>query len=341
MAAGGGELNNNNASSNGTNGFKFGFFPTPIARKFPSRKIFRKSADADHQNNDNSSSNLSTSSNKFTSPSPSVSYSPSPKLKRYSSKSNFTPKFNPNKYTHGWLFPEYTQQRSTLMATPNGSLTTESSTNIQDEDPLMFRPAPVIFMFNLTPITPFFTRIYCFSNHYMCEKLVIDDMSFYCTEQYYMFYKARVFSDKEAMKQIMQTKDSKLMKRIGSNVKGFDQDKWYKIAIQVMVIASIKKYEQNPALRRQLFETAGTELVETSPTDERWGIGLSLFDWRLRDKEMWRGMNILGRLLTMLRDKLLERPEFARERNDILREINESLQSAKSAGCLQIGRLCG
>ena len=55
-----------------------------------------------------------------------------------------------------------------------------------------------------------------------------------------------------------------------------------------MVVASVKKYEQNPALRRQLFQTAGTQLVEASPMDERWGIGLSLDDWRLRDKAKWR-----------------------------------------------------
>ena len=58
-------------------------------------------------------------------------------------------------------------------------------------------------------------------------------MFFCCTEQYYMFYKARVFNDQQAMNDIMRTRDPKLMKRIGSKVIGFDQSKWFKISIQV------------------------------------------------------------------------------------------------------------
>jgi predicted NAD-dependent protein-ADP-ribosyltransferase YbiA (DUF1768 family) len=50
----------------------------------------------------------------------------------------------------------------------------------------------------------------------------------------------------------------------------------------------VRKYEQNPALRRQLFKTSGAKLVETNPMDERWGIALSMDDWRIRDKKMWR-----------------------------------------------------
>lgn len=81
-----------------------------------------------------------------------------------------------------------------------------------------------------------------------------------------------------------------------------------------MVIASLKKYEQNPELRLQLFKTADTLLVEASPTDHRWGIGLSMDSEFIRMKSLWRGQNIMGRLLTKLRDRLLERSEFLEER---------------------------
>uniref|UniRef100_A0A914HXX6 NADAR domain-containing protein n=1 Tax=Globodera rostochiensis TaxID=31243 RepID=A0A914HXX6_GLORO len=209
---------------------------------------------------------------------------------------------------------------------PNSSTASASSSNeansfnspLDSDDPFAFKPVPVMFI-----------------NHFRCASLIIDGQRYICTEQYYMFYKARVFGDKRAMRQIMVTEDAKLMKKIGANVEGFDQEKWYKIAIQVMVIASVKKYEQNPELRRQLFETSGADLVEVNPTDQRWGIGLAMGDWRVREKRMWKGLNWLGRLLTMLRDKLLERPEFASEKDELLGEISSSFETAESIGCLQ------
>uniref|UniRef100_A0A915MZA6 NADAR domain-containing protein n=2 Tax=Meloidogyne incognita group TaxID=654580 RepID=A0A915MZA6_MELJA len=196
------------------------------------------------------------------------------------------------------------------------------------------RIVPVIFSFNLTPIAPFFTSSYCFSNHYMVDYLKIDGQFFCCAEQYYMFYKAKVFNDRKAMSDIMRTRDPKFMKRIGSQVVGFDQSKWFKISIQVMAIATYYKYSLNRDLRLQLFETSGAEIIEVNPTDKRWGIGLPMDDWRIRDKNEWKGTNILGRMLTMCRDKLLQNPKFSHDKNLMLKEIKESLDAARSVGCL-------
>uniref|UniRef100_A0A915DNA6 NADAR domain-containing protein n=1 Tax=Ditylenchus dipsaci TaxID=166011 RepID=A0A915DNA6_9BILA len=151
-----------------------------------------------------------------------------------------------------------------------------------------------------------------------CEKLVIDGIKYLCTEQYYMYYKAHLFGDMNGALAIMSTTDPKLMKRIGGAVLNFDQDQWFSVSIQVMVIACQRKYEQNPDLRRQLFSTADTLLVEASPSDDRWGIGLPMDSMLVRDKRSWPGHNIMGRLLTMLRDRLLQRPEFAAERKELL-----------------------
>ncbi|KAL3077919.1 hypothetical protein niasHS_013448 [Heterodera schachtii] len=215
------------------------------------------------------------------------------------------------------------------------STSNDANSSLDSDDPFAFKPVPVMFMFDYSPIAPFFTSAYCFSNHFRCASLIIDGQRFVCTEQYYMFYKARVFGDKRAMRQIMATEEPKIMKKIGANVEGFDQEKWYKIAIQVMVIASVKKFEQNPELRRQLFETSGADLIEVNPTDQRWSIGLGMNDWRVREKQMWKGLNWMGRLLTMLRDKLLERPEFHAEKQQLLGEISTSFDAADSVGCLQ------
>lgn len=80
-----------------------------------------------------------------------------------------------------------------------------------------------------------------------------------------------------------------------------------------MVIASLAKYEQNADLRSQLFATAGSTLVETNPDDRYWGVGLFMHDPAVRQPMLWPGQNVLGRLLTMLRERLMARDEFRAE----------------------------
>jgi len=90
--------------------------------------------------------------------------------------------------------------------------------------------------------------------------------------------------------------------------------KWRNVAIQVMVIGSLRKYEQNADLRKHLFDTEGSTLVEASPTDIFWGVGLSMTSEAIRDIKHWPGENVLGRILTAVRTKLMKRPEFRSER---------------------------
>lgn len=90
-----------------------------------------------------------------------------------------------------------------------------------------------------------------------------------------------------------------------------------------MVIASIRKYEQNPELRRELFNTADTLLVEASPSDFRWGIGLSMESDMIRYRRLWPGENIMGRLLTMLRERLFKRLEFLSEKEDVFHKYTD------------------
>lgn len=115
-----------------------------------------------------------------------------------------------------------------------------------------FKAAPLLFADDNSPITLFFTKLYCFSNHFFCNQLVIDGffynkkfefcfffiigVNYVCTEQYYMYYKAFVFGDIKNAKLIMATKDPKTMKKIGSEIVGFDQNIWFSISILVNFI---------------------------------------------------------------------------------------------------------
>ena len=135
---------------------------------------------------------------------------------------------------------------------------------------------------------------------------VLKGKSFKCAEQYYAYKKARVFGDHVIAKKIMSSKSPRKMKMLGRKVSGFDEGKWRKRCRHVVRKASIAKYTQNDKLRRKLFQTAGTVLVEASPWDRIWGIGLSKTDHRSLNKKLWRGNNWLGYILTEVRDKLMQ-----------------------------------
>ena len=67
------------------------------------------------------------------------------------------------------------------------------------------------------------------------------------------------------------------------------------------------KFEQNKHILSELFATENTELVEASPYDTIWGIGRSMNDPLALDKESWKGTNLLGKILTKVRDELREK----------------------------------
>ena len=70
------------------------------------------------------------------------------------------------------------------------------------------------------------------------------------------------------------------------------------------------QFSQNPDLQSNLFETYPKTLVEASPVDHIWGIGLSAYDNEARTKETWKGLNLLGKILTEVRDELLKEKGF-------------------------------
>jgi ribA/ribD-fused uncharacterized protein len=133
---------------------------------------------------------------------------------------------------------------------------------------------------------------------------VIDGITYSCTEQWMMAEKARLFGDTETLALIMEAQLPSDQKKLGRKVKGFNVDKWNAVAKDVVYKGNYAKFTQNPAMKECLLATIGTTLVEASPYDKIWGIGMSAFDAMGRSREEWKGLNWLGEVLTQLRNDL-------------------------------------
>lgn len=142
-----------------------------------------------------------------------------------------------------------------------------------------------------------------FSQWYKSD-MVIDGVKFNCCEQYMMYRKALLFDDKEAITKIMKADDPYKQKRLGREVKNFNQKEWDEIARDVVYKANYAKFTQNEALKWKLINTFGTILVEASPFDKIWGIGLDEETASKTPEDEWPGTNWLGIEITKVRKQL-------------------------------------
>lgn len=131
------------------------------------------------------------------------------------------------------------------------------------------------------------------------------DIDFDCCEQFMMFFKALVCGDLESAVLILLETSPKEQKALGRKVKNFDEEKWNKeVSMAVVYIGNYLKFTQNQKDKTYLLNDPGTEIVEASPYDRIWGIGLSADKYQARYKNSWRGENRLGICLTDVRTLL-------------------------------------
>ena len=133
----------------------------------------------------------------------------------------------------------------------------------------------------------------------------IDGVFYLCAEQYMMAEKARLFNDDEMLEQIMQAALPKDMKAYGRAVRNFDQSTWNTHCFEIVKRASRAKFTQNPGLLEFLLKTQKRILVEASPRDRIWGIGMGAKNPNAENPLKWRGQNLLGFALTEVRDEVL------------------------------------
>lgn len=146
----------------------------------------------------------------------------------------------------------------------------------------------------------------CFSQWWMCN-FEVEGVTYCCAEQYMMAEKARLFHDVSMEKEIMNAMHPKQMKEFGRSVQHFDSVLWDKICYDTVKKGNMAKFSQNNELWEFLKQSKGRILVEASPMDRIWGIGMGKDNPDVENPLKWRGKNLLGFALTEVRDKLLQK----------------------------------
>jgi hypothetical protein len=139
------------------------------------------------------------------------------------------------------------------------------------------------------------------SQWYMCS-FDFKGVTYSSTEQWMMAMKALSMNDYESHEKMMNSSDPQYIKQLGRKVKNYDDEKWSKQRYEIVVLGNYLKFNQNKELRIWLLSTGNQLLVEASPTDKIWGIGLSVQD--AYAGKQWDGENLLGKAIMEVREKL-------------------------------------
>lgn len=123
---------------------------------------------------------------------------------------------------------------------------------------------------------------------------MVDGRSFTTAEHYMMWCKAMLFDDTDSAEAILRAPHPKQAKDLGRGVRGFDPQRWEKHRYGIVVAGSVAKFGQHSDLRAFLLGTGERVLVEASPVDRVWGIGLTADDPRSSQPDRWAGLNLLG-----------------------------------------------
>lgn len=144
----------------------------------------------------------------------------------------------------------------------------------------------------------------CFSQWWKCN-FYENGIMFICTEQYMMYHKALLFKDYEMAYLILKSDNPKDIKAYGRRVKEFDENLWDITKEQIVIKGNILKFSKNTIMLECLLNTKNKILVEASPHDRIWGIGMKKDAEDVTDVAKWKGLNLLGFALMDIRDRLL------------------------------------
>ena len=160
-----------------------------------------------------------------------------------------------------------------------------------------------VFFWKPTPASDGGITKSCLGQWWEC-RFTVDGIEYHTAEQFMMAQKAVLFGDEDVRKEIMAAEHPKQYKDLGRKIKGFVQETWDKNCCDIVIRGNVAKFSQNEDLRTFLLNTNERVLVEASPFDKIWGIGMKEDDPRAENPMLWNGTNFLGFCLMEARDIL-------------------------------------
>ena len=142
------------------------------------------------------------------------------------------------------------------------------------------------------------------SNYYPIT-FYIDKIEFTCSEQAFMYEKCKCFdgNNEILLSEILQESNPNKIKKLGRQVRNFDEYKWDQVRYDIMVKCLRAKFKQNHVLKEELLKTYPNELYEASPWDKIWGIGYEKHIAVDIDPTQY-GRNLLGKALMEIREEM-------------------------------------
>ncbi|WP_103068219.1 NADAR family protein [Aquimarina sediminis] len=143
----------------------------------------------------------------------------------------------------------------------------------------------------------------CFSQWWQ-SNFVVDNITYKTAEHWMMAEKARLFDDTLILEEIIKSSHPMEAKTLGRKVKDFDPKIWDQHKYEIVKRGNLQKFSQQPELAEYLLSTKKRVLVEASPRDRIWGIGMGQSNEKAQNPNLWRGHNLLGFALMEVRDEL-------------------------------------
>jgi ribA/ribD-fused uncharacterized protein len=132
----------------------------------------------------------------------------------------------------------------------------------------------------------------------------VDGVPYRTSEHWMMAHKAQLFGDEESFARIVEAGHPRQAKELGRKIRSFDEETWVAHRFEIVAAGNTAKFGQHPELKAYLLGTRARILVEASPLDRIWGIGLPADDDRAAKPQEWNGMNLLGFALMEARARL-------------------------------------
>lgn len=131
------------------------------------------------------------------------------------------------------------------------------------------------------------------------------ERTYNCCEQYMMFKKARLMGDFETSDKILQETHPGTQKKLGREIKNFDEQKWKSNKEWIVYSGNMMKFNKNKFCKDFMLSIPRFSIIcEAAPWDPVWGNGLDINDPDSLDVRTWKGTNLLGKCLMSVKNNI-------------------------------------